>query len=208
MKLYLCSYRITQKDALLALAGKSATQLKTALIPNAKDYYAPRARAVKIRETAEYLTSEGFSVYKLDLLSFTNISTLQSELEKYDLLWVMGGNTYNLREAMRRSRFDEIIKNVLVSEKIVYAGESAGAVAAGTNLHGIEAADNPEFAEEIIYDGLHLTEHFILPHADNPTFAESNEQAREYHKHDKSIIELTDQQAFIIDGRTEEVLPI
>lgn len=49
MKFYLSSYHIPSPDDLFALVGKEPAETKVGLIANAKDYYATRARAYKVK---------------------------------------------------------------------------------------------------------------------------------------------------------------
>jgi len=202
MKLYLSSYRIPDINALEDLLGKPAAQVKVALIPNAKDYYAPRAKRVKTREMAQYLEDFGFTVGVVDLLEYQDDpETLRSALRQYDMLWMRGGNTFCLREAMRLSKFDEIAAE-LVQGGIVFAGDSAGACVAGTDLHGIELADDPEFAETVIWEGLNLTPHYFMPHADNAELAGFTEQMTADRGDDPATVKLNDNQVWVeTDGK-------
>ncbi len=205
MKLYLSSYRIPVPEALVSLVGLPAEEMKIAIIPNAKDYYAQRAQDYKIQEIISYQQSKGFVHSEVvDLRSFTNSSELKKKLKQFNLVWAVGGNTFCLRQAMKRSGFDAIILE-LVDNGIVYAGDSAGAVVAGTSLAGIESADIPAFAEEVIYDGMALIPKVVIPHADNEFFQEANQQTRLLFPAE-DIIELTDAQALIVNGDDKKIV--
>lgn len=207
MKLYLSSYRIPNIAALQDLLGTDFSNVRVALVPNAGDYYADRARAIKIRDNITNLKSIGFNrVEAVDLQEYRDKDILKKVLSDFDLIRVSGGNTFCLREEMRKSGFEDIIHELLDSG-IVYAGESAGALAAGNSLKGIEAADNPEFAEQIIWEGLNIIPNFVLPHVGSDYFGEAVEKAKLAHQENPSeIIELTDQQALIIDGDKNEIV--
>lgn len=203
MKLYLCSYRIQSPEALAELLGKPLSETSVAVIPNAGDYYSKRAKQYKISQVHDYLKDLGLQPETVDLQDFNDGSTLLEKLKGFDMVWVSGGNTFCLRYEMKRSGFDEIVRELL--DHVVYGGESAGAVAAGTSLKGIEAADIPEFAEEVIEEGLGLVPKFILPHNDNEQFAEANELARQIHSANDTIL-LDDNQAYVINGAVSTVL--
>jgi dipeptidase E len=205
MKLYLSSYRVPKLDDLISLVGISAKRTQVALIPNAKDYYVKHVRDIKIRDTSQYFQGLGFNTDVVDLVDFDNATNLKNKLDKYDLIWVMGGNSFILRYEMRRSGFETIINDLLQDGK-VYGGSSAGAIVAGNSLHGIEFADNPEFAETVIWDGLKLIDCFILPHVGNQDCSEAIERARESHKNDKTLLELSDQQAIVVDGSKMKIV--
>ncbi|HEV7455011.1 MAG TPA: Type 1 glutamine amidotransferase-like domain-containing protein [Candidatus Saccharimonadales bacterium] len=203
MKLYLSSYRIPDLGVLVALIGKQPDKTHVALISNAKDYYAPRAKAVKVRAVVTDLEACGFKVDVIDLYDYRNpAAKLTEKLQEYDMLWVMGGNTFCLREAMRHSEFDKIIKGV-VDGGVVFAGESAGACIAGTDLHGIELADDAEFAETVIWDGLGLAPHCFIPHADNAEFGAVIRQVAQSRANDPSVVMLNDNQAWVVNGTDE-----
>jgi len=203
MKLYLCSYRIQLPDALAKLVGKPLNETTVAVIPNAKDYYANRARSYKIGQMHDYLRELGLRPETVDLRDYRDEQDLLTKLKTFDVVWVAGGNTFCLREAMRDSGFEDIVSALL--ESVVYAGESAGALVAGTSLKGIEPADVPEFAGTIIEEGLHILPQFILPHVGSTYFAEANETALAVHR-GEDIIEIADNQAYIVDGDRTELL--
>ncbi len=199
MKLYLSSYRIPVPDELFQLVGKPASSIKLALLPNAKDYYAKRAKAYKIQEIIAYQKERGIGlVDTVDLLDYRSSDTLRKKLRNYDVVWAVGGNTFCLRQEMRRSGF-EVIVNDLLDDGIVYGGDSAGAVAAGTSLRGIESVDIPDFTEDVIYDGLSLVPQVIIPHVGNEYFTEANNVTRSIHA-GQAICEISDDEALIING--------
>lgn len=195
MKLYLSSYRIPTPADLSKLLEKPLTKTSVALIPNAKDYYSPRAWGFKVGDLVDYMEKLGLRVDIVDLRKYKDANTLKKKLSTYDLVWAMGGNTYILRYEMKRSGFDKVITELLESG-VVYGGDSAGALVAGTSISGVELADEPEFAEELILDGLNLVPDLILPHVDNPEFADVLPVFRDTHK-GKNIVELKDSQAVI-----------
>lgn len=204
MKLYLSSYRIPDPETLRALVGKSS-DISAAIIPNAKDYYATRARNVKLQEATSYLKSMGIASEIVDLANFNDSEKLKQKLQDFDFIWAIGGNTFCLRYQMRRSGFDEIIDGLL-QKGVVYAGESAGACVAGKTLKGLESADDPGFAEEIIYEGLGLLPNIISPHVGNPMFASDIEYVRDMYKNDTSLLELTDVQILVVNGGEQKII--
>ncbi|HKU19037.1 MAG TPA: Type 1 glutamine amidotransferase-like domain-containing protein [Candidatus Saccharimonadales bacterium] len=202
MKLYLSSYRIPDLQVLSELVGKPAAKTKVGLIPNAKDYYAFRARRVKIRLVESYLRTFGFHVGVVDLAERYSRAALRDTLKKYDMLWVMGGNTFCLREAMRRSGFDKVVHQV-VEDGVVFAGESAGACIAGTDLHGVERLDDVAYAGRILWDGLSLSAHDFLPHADNDGYGSDVQALLAERAGDERVVALNDNQAWIRNGDDE-----
>lgn len=196
MKLYLSSIRIPAPQELSKLIGKQLTDVKVALIPNAKDYYTKRPKDFTVNDLVKYMKDMGLKVDVVDLHDYNKADNLKDKLADYDLIWAMGGNTFMLRYEMKRSGFDAIIRDLL-DEGIAYGGDSAGALVAGTSIAGIEAADEPAFAEEVIEDGLNLVLFVVMPHIDNPEFADVMPVVKKLHK---NMIELKDSEAVIFDG--------
>jgi len=204
MKLYLSSYRIPTPDDLAQLLGKPLKDTTVAFIGNAKDYYAKRARDYKINDCVQELQALGLKVEVIDLRDYSDEAELKDELAGHDLIWVMGGNTFCLRYEARRSGFEAIVADLLQSG-IVFGGDSAGALLAGTSIAGVESADNPAFAEEVITEGLCLVPYVVLPHVDNPEFTEAAQTVHSLHQ-DTDIIELTDSQAVVFDGDEHHIV--
>jgi len=209
MKLYLSSIAIPTPDDLATLLEKPLSEVAVALIPNAKDYLVERARNFVIGERVRLFESLGMKVDVVDLRDFNDALNLRAELAPYNLIWAMGGNTFVLRNAMKRSGFDFIIEDLLLTGT-VYGGDSAGALVAGSSIGGInlESADTPQFAEEVIYKGLNLVPYIIVPHSDNPEFAEVMKAVGQRPDRGKKLIELKDSGAVIFDGDAHRVISI
>jgi dipeptidase E len=205
MKLYLSSYRIPTPQDFVGLIGKTPSETKIALIPNAKDYYAERARNFKNNVVLEFMQSIGFKPELIDLRDYSDAVQLKAKLRSFDTVWVAGGNTFNLRYEMKRSGLEKILKGLL-ENGLVYGGDSAGAIVVGPTLKGTEMADEPEFAEEAIFEGLNITNKLIIPHADNLEFGDAIKKMIEMYKDHPNAVVLNDNQAFIIDGDQTKIV--
>lgn len=204
MKLYLSSVRIPSPDELAALLGKPLDTVSVALIPNSKDCFVERARNYLVNDFVVYMERVGLTVEVVDLRDYNDAETLKQKLANYDLIWAMGGNTFSLRYEMKRSGFETIIRQ-LVDEGIVYGGDSAGALVVGLSIAGIESADRPEFAEEVVEDGLKLIPFCVLPHADSLGYAKVVSVFKGLHQ-DNEVIEIRDSQAVIFDGDSRRIV--
>ncbi len=175
MRLYLSSYRIGDRaGSLLALLGNGR---HAAVIENALDNISPLARDLYRTEAYDpvsELGSLGIVATPLDLRDyFGDPKGLRAKLSQFDLVWVTGGNAFVLRRAMKQSGFDDVIVDMLDSDEIVYGGFSAGAVVAAPSLEGIHLMDDPDesplgYDREIVWDGLGLIDHAIVPHYRSP----------------------------------------
>lgn len=204
MKLYLSSYRVPTPSDLFDLFPNPPDRIKTAIIPNGKDYELPHERGVKLDELVNDLEKLGPSTEIVDLRDHDDSAQVYESLKDFDFIWVAGGNCFVLRSEMRRSGFDKIIEKLLGEGK-VYGGESAGAVVAGLTLQGTEVADEPELADQIIWEGLALTSRIISPHADNFDFPEYTNHMRKLYAGEGRVLYLNDNQAFVINDGNERV---
>jgi dipeptidase E len=98
---------------------------------------------------------------------------LRSKLSTLDGLWVSGGNTIVLRQAMRLSCFDTIFKELRWRKEFVYGGYSAGICVLCDSLKYIQHVDDlTDFPykewRKIIWDGLAIFHYGLLPHYLSP----------------------------------------
>jgi dipeptidase E len=125
------------------------------------------------------LAEIGLKGEELDLRDhFNDHAALAVKLRQYGGVWVMGGNAFALRRAMRQSGFDQCAPELVLNDSLVYGGFSAGAVVACKTLEGIELVDDlgqlPEsYESKIIWKGLGFYEKSIAPHykSDHPETA-------------------------------------
>ena len=170
MRLYLSSERLGERaGALLAMVNGP----RVAVIANGYDGASATAREIYRTEVYDPLVefrSLGLEPNELDLRAhFGDPASLRRRLAGYDLVWVMGGNSFVLRRAMKQSGFDNIIRDMLDADAIAYGGYAAGAVVAGPNLRGLELMDDPfevpeGYDEPLVWSGLGLTPFAIVPH--------------------------------------------
>ena len=165
MKLFLSSSKVGKELERLPLYVKN---MRAVLIPNAIDYLQDsKLYQEKIEWNIEQLKSFGFDVSLLDLKNyFGEKDELEHALKNVGLIWVRGGNTFVLREAMFRSGFDQVVHHL--ENDVVYGGYSAGSCVASPTLKGLELVDSitekPYGTSNTIWDGLHLVPYTVIPH--------------------------------------------
>ncbi|MFD2757218.1 Type 1 glutamine amidotransferase-like domain-containing protein [Gulosibacter faecalis] len=130
-------------------------------------------------------------------------------LDRIDALYVRGGNTFLLRDAMRISGADKLIVE-RVKAGLPYIGLSAGSVVAGPSLEPIVPMDDPDEAPNLpSYRGLGLIDSVIVPHADGqlpPYPPEIIEQIVATYGDRYQLQLLEDDQAFVVDERGERMI--
>lgn len=184
MKFYLSSYKIgNQPERLLALFSDNK---KVGYIPNALDFSQadPKRREKHIESDMQDLIDNGFQVELLDLKEYFNKKdNLREKLQSLGGVFVSGGNTFVLRQAMRLCGFDTLLEEYRSREDFVYAGYSAAGCVLSPSLKAYaivdDATDYPYADQnETIWEGLNMIDYAFLPHYDS-NHPESEDVAKE-----------------------------
>lgn len=207
MKLYLSSFRLGDHPermvAMLPPAGR------VAVVCNSIDAEDPAVRRDKVADEITWLTELGLSPDELDLRSCVG-EELKARLAEYDGLWVRGGNVFVLRAAMAKSGADQILPELIRDEQIVYAGYSAGPCVLTPSLRGLELVDDADAVDgELIWEGLGVIDHAIVPHLDSPGHPETELVANVAALYDRTgvpYLPMRDGQALLIDGDHRELV--
>ena len=204
MNLYLSSYRLGEKSEVLRSMVKGARRV--AVIRNALDFSsdAERLESGRQRELND-LRSLGLDPIELDLRSyFSRCSELHKQLLLFDAVWVVGGNSFILRRAMRESGLDSLLKNDELGREFVYAGYSAGACAVSLTLRGIDNVDSPNLVPdgyplEPVWEGVGLVPFAIAPHyqSAHPDSGAIESSIQYFIDHDIPFIKLRDREAYV-----------
>ena len=144
MKLYLSSYKLGNKKEELKKWIKEHNN-KICLIPNSRDVYPENERKkLGIQADVQELTELGFNVTVISLKDyFDKKEQLIDRLREFNAFYVIGGNTFALRQAMYLSGFDEYLKTIKNDRNYLYVGYSAGICVLAKDLHGLVVCDNP-----------------------------------------------------------------
>ena len=206
MKLLLTSFATSaeQDKELEQLLGKPLSETTVAYIENAHDVYGDEEALVEGREEQR---RKGYDVEVVDLRQWrSDRAGLRQKLASKDMFLLAGGNPFYLRWLLKVTGADEIITD-LVAQGRVYVAASAAAVVAGPTLRHFENQDDPNAAEEVIWEGLRLTETVVVPHVDNADFGAGCREAGEKLRAEGYPTQhITDAQALLIDGDTRRVI--
>lgn len=191
MKLFLSSYHLGNKpEKLVRLATKNKL---AAIIPNSRDTFEDSERKTTgINNEISDLKSLGLYPEMFDLKKyFGKQNELKKDISKFGLIWVIGGNTFILRKAMKYSGFDDWLISQKDNKDLVYAGYSAGVCVLAPNLKGLELVDEPYakaigYKDHVIWEGLGLVDWACAPHykSDHPESEKMNNVV-EYYKKNK-----------------------
>ncbi len=211
MRLYLSSSELgNHPERLVSLAGKGS---RLAVIMNALDNF-PDHRERCFRAEKEALEALGFRVEELDLRTYFGApDRLPAVLERTDVLWINGGNTFLLRRAMVLSGFDRIVRELLAADRLVYAGFSAGVCAAAPSLRGIEFLDEPYdviegYPREPVWEGLGLIDYYVAVHyrSGSPEVEPIQRTVRYYREHGMPYVALRDGEVLVVHGDETELV--
>jgi dipeptidase E len=213
MRLFLSSYRIgNHPEKLVELIGDNK---KVADITNAGDLLTPIEIQERLEEDRVMFNDLRLDSEHLDLRNYfeKDPNLLEKKLRAYGLIWVRGGNVFNLRQAMKRSGFDDVIKKLLNEDALAYGGYSAGACVMTPSLKGIDIVDDPNafpegYEHKIIWEGLDIIPYEIAPHyqSDHPESAGIDKVVAYYEDNKISYKALQDGEAIVINGDKEEFL--
>lgn len=179
MKFYLSSYQLGSNAFEL---GKLVTgKRRIGVIRNALDFSNDIKRLHEGKEEEfSALSNLNLIPVEIDLRKYfkDGKDDLRQLVESLDGLWVVGGNAFILRRAMRQSGLDSIILSLSINSEFVYAGYSAGVCVMTQTLKGIHLIDDPEvipkgYDTNILWEGLGVIPFSIVPHykSDHPESA-------------------------------------
>src|SRR3989344_8249113 len=171
MKYYLSSYEIgNETEKLKKLVPKG----KIGYIPNARDFTGadPERRAKRNEKDMGALRELGLEVEMINLREyFGKQNELKKKLEELGAIFISGGNVFVLRQAMKLSGLDEILKESRNSKDFLYAGYSAAGCVLAPSLKGmdlVDPLDTPyDEQKEILWDGLGFVDFRFMPHWDS-----------------------------------------
>lgn len=205
MKFYLSSYRLgSEKEKFVSLLPEDNDRIL--IVPNARDYDITTRHEREARESTA-LEELGVETEILDLRDYFG---KQKELEKIISesggLWVLGGNTFVLRQAMQFSGLDIILQE-MAKENVgfLYAGYSAGCCVLAPTLRGLDIVDDPNDKpygdHETIWDGLNLIPYSIAPHykSDHPESVGVDKEVAFYIQQNMPFKTLRDGEVIVIE---------
>ncbi len=169
MKFYLSSYKIgNEVERLKKMIPENN---KVALIANALDCFDDIKRREEVQKAqCLELNNLGMRAEVLDLRKFFGKKEeLKKKANEFGLFYVIGGNVFVLRQAMKLSSFDITLKDLSKRKNIVYAGFSAGVCVIGPTLKGLNLMDDIEskpYGKRIktVWEGIGLIDYVIVPH--------------------------------------------
>ncbi|MDO4783352.1 MAG: Type 1 glutamine amidotransferase-like domain-containing protein [Capnocytophaga felis] len=198
-KIFLCSSfkdvsHLFEEFADTNLAGKKVTFIPTASLTEKVRFYVDTGRKA--------LEKMGLIIDELEISTATSNEILY-KLQKNDFIYITGGNTFFLLQALRKSGTDKLIKEEVLSGK-TYIGESAGAMILSPNIQYVAEMDNLKQAPYLQdFSALDLVDFYTVPHYNNFPFAKATEAIINKYKNTLHLLPITNSQA--IEFRNDNV---
>ncbi len=204
IKMFLASFAANTIEKFICTLGIQPEKKTIAFIPTASNIY-PDWNPVEDRSK---LIGLGFQVKEVNLENKTK-EELSFEMKNVDLIFIAGGNTFYLLQECRKSKFDEIIVE-LIKKGVPYIGSSAGTVLMGPSVELALDIDNQEEAPDLEnYAGLNLVDFVVLPHYDDESFRyKIDENLKKMDHINYKTIKITDNQAVMIIGKKIEIIEV
>ena len=135
-------------------------------LKNAKVLYITTAADGESDDDKSWMKEEFNTILELGI-SATNITEYKIgndiNIEDFDIMYMMGGNTFYLLDVIRKTHFDKKISNFINSGKI-YIGSSAGSEILGNSIEIALGYDENKVNMKD-FTGLKIVDGLIVPHS-------------------------------------------
>ncbi len=185
MKYYLSSYKLGNSTKKLE-AWVANTSRKFAYIPNARDFTNadPEKKRHDTEEDMNQLHKLGIEVELLNLKDYFDRQVeLKRKLDSLNGVYISGGNSFVLRQAMKLSGLDKLILEMKSRDDFIYIGYSAAVCVLCSNLKYYAITDDandfpyPQLKKQV-WNGLGVLEYIFEPHyhSDHPESASTDKE--------------------------------
>lgn len=147
--------------------GNDLSKLNVLCIPTAA--YAEDGYEEWLPAEQAAFKSAAKSYKEFDIAKKSN-QELTNALTDIDILYVTGGNTFCLLDAMKKITFSEVLTEFFERGGI-YVGSSAGSVVMCPDIKFASAMDQPEKAKLSNTESLAYIPFSLIPHLDHPSLA-------------------------------------
>lgn len=186
VNIFLCSYfaEVASKiNEVVDFQGKHVAFIDTAAKFEEVNFY--------VDEAVKILEKFGAKLIRIDISCVKNLVTQISECDEFcvaddkilatinkcDIIYVSGGNTFYLLNELRKSCAEQAIKNAVKAGKI-YVGESAGAIVAAPDTRYATLMDKSS-VNMSDFTGLNLVDFCVVPHFGCEPFVEATHEIME-----------------------------
>lgn len=210
MKLALFSQNITEahKQKLSSFFNKPLTEVKFLYINTPGNYKPYKSEWMQKGEQRWREVFPLFQEFDLErAYRVYNNFNFSEFFSSYDFIFVSGGTAYILTYWINKTGSKDILKKLIESGKVVYGGESAGAIFAYKEIDTYKELDYPERAPEKIDEGLGVIDFAPIPHWQNEEFQQGLENIKnKFEAKGVMTYTITDSQALFVDDNNISVV--
>lgn len=197
--IFLTSQASEVLEKIVPFLPKKPEELRVVFIPTAGNPYLPNTPWLE--QDRSKLVELGFSVNDFDLEG-KNMEETKVAIDNADIIFVGGGNTFYLLDRAKESGFIEAVRDAVAQGKI-YIGSSAGSALASPDIKYVELFDEPTPQSLQDTTALSLVKFRILPHFDNPRYAELHAKVlADYDSEDSPLKPAKDTEFILSNGDT------
>ena len=154
------------------------------------------------RKALEHL---GLTIVDLDI-SQVSETTMRDTLEKADLVYVTGGNTFFLLQELKRTKADQLL-SYLIAQGKPYVGESAGAMILAPSIDYVKAMDSVKKAPLLAsHEALGVVDFYPVPHVGEFPFKKAGEKIKQEYQSSRTLYPINNHQAIVVLGARIEVV--
>ncbi len=146
------------------------------------------------------LIKAGIKEENMELIDIAKDEKVDS-LEKFDVVYVLGGNTFTILDKIRKLGLEKPLKDFIRSGKL-YIGLSAGSMLVGPNIEVSGIEDENETGLEDLR-GFNVIDIEISPHFNEAEEKTMNEFKK---KVNYKIMELRDGQALVVTDKEKRII--
>ena len=177
--------------------GQKVTFIPTASINEEVTFY--------VDDGKEALQRAGLTIEELDISKAENKELLET-INRNEIIYVSGGNSFFLLKELKRTGADNIIRDQVNSGKL-FIGESAGAIVLSPNIEYIKDMDDYTTVEGLnSYDSLNMVDFYPLPHYKDFPFQECTEKIVSEFTGKINLYPFNNTQAIIVNGTKVRLL--
>ena len=153
-----------------------------------------------VSDTKKSLIDNGFLLTDYTISGKT-LNEIKLFLDNFEVVYVLGGDTFYLLEQSRISGFDTFLKEYVKDG--VYIGHSAGSVLLGTS---VSLKTNPPKTNLKNFDGLGIVNFTIIPHWGKESVKESKKALFDkMYSLNSEILLLRDNAYIVSDGKNHKI---
>jgi len=201
-KLFLSSSFADVSEFLEPFLKKTLENLTVTFIPTASIPEVYKGYVDRDRNAFEKL---GLIIDELDI-STTPAHQIEETINKNDLIFISGGNTFYLLQELKNSKADTIITKAIKKGK-TYIGASAGSIILSRDIRYVEKIDDKTKAKKLSgYNALNVVDFFTLPHHTNEPFKTMVEEIIIDYKDKIDLLPISNTEVIQVSGEKVNII--